>query len=74
MNPWVELLIEVKEMRDRQKAYFKNKDTSQTKKLVAFSKLCEMKVDQLITKLEKSCTEKQIDLTPKKPIEDEYTD
>lgn len=58
MNPWVELLIEVKEMREHQKAYFKKKD----KVAMAKAKLCEMKVDQLSGKLEEMCREKGISL------------
>ena len=71
MNLWVEFLIEVKEMRERQKDYFKNKNPKETKKLVAFAKLCEMKVDQMTVKLEESCQAKGINLN--KPKDDEST-
>lgn len=71
MNPWIEFLLEVKEMRERQKAYFKNKDSKQTQKLVAFSKLCEMKVDQMVGKLEQTCKEKGINLSQTNPEENE---
>jgi hypothetical protein len=63
MNPWVELLIEVVEMRQHQKDYFKKKD----KLAMAKAKLSEIKVDQLTGKLEEMCREKGIELTnPKK--------
>ena len=63
MNPWVELLVEVKQMRQNQKDYFKKKD----KLAMAKAKLCEMKVDQLTGKLEEICREKGINITQKKP-------
>lgn len=69
MNPWVNLLIEVTEMRQHQKDYFKKKD----KLAMAKAKLCEMKVDQLIGKLEEMCREKGINLKPEKIQEDEPT-
>lgn len=70
MNPWVNLLIEVKEMRQHQKDYFKKKD----KLAMAKAKLSEMKVDQIIGKLEVMCQEKGIDLQPKTIEEDEPTE
>jgi hypothetical protein len=65
MNAWVEFLIEVKEMRDHQKEYFKKKE----KLAMAKSKLSEMKVDQLIGKLEETCRKKEIELTNPKSYE-----
>jgi len=59
VNPWVELLLEVEEMRIHQKAYFKKKD----KLDMAKSKLCEMKVDQMVLKVKVICKEKGIELT-----------
>ena len=67
MNPWIELMMEVKEMRQHQRDYFKKKD----KVAMAKAKLCEMKVDQMTVKLETICQEKGIDLT--KPNQDEST-
>ncbi len=58
MNPWVELLTEVEEMRVHQKAYFKKKD----KLSMAKAKLCEMKVDQMVFGLKKTCEQKGISL------------
>ena len=67
MNPWIELMMEVKEMRQHQRDYFKKKD----KVAMAKAKLCEMKVDQMTVKLETICQEKGINLT--KPNQDEST-
>lgn len=70
MNPWVEYFLEVEEMREYQKMFFKSKGGSRDRKLImAKSKLCEMKVDQLGGKLRKMAEEKGINLT--KPQEDE---
>lgn len=66
VNPWVELLVEVEEMRKHQKAFFKMKaNHPDKKKIMAFSKLTEMKVDQLVSSLKKTCEEKGISLNIK---------
>jgi len=57
-NPWVELLVEVEEMRIHQKGYFKDRN----KINLAKSKLSEMKVDQLIKSLKETCKTKGIKL------------
>jgi hypothetical protein len=67
MNPWIEFLLEVEEMREYQRAFFKAK--GKDKVLLAKSKLCEMKVDQLAGKLKESAKQKGITLT--KPINHE---
>lgn len=61
VNPWVELLLETEEMRGYQREFFKAKPKDK-KLLMAKSKLCEMKVDQLIRGLRELCTEKGIKL------------
>lgn len=70
MNLWVEFLLEVKEMREHQTAFFKNKDKNQNKILMAKAKFSEIRVNQLITKLEETCAKNNISLI-KDPIEDE---
>jgi hypothetical protein len=60
LNPWVEFFLEVEEMRQHQKDFYKSKTKS--KLLLAKSKLCEMKVDQLIGKLKVTAKEKGISL------------
>ncbi len=68
MNAWVELLLEVQEMRQHQKDYSKKKD----KLTMAKAKLCEIKVDQLVSSLEENCKAKGISLEkPKNEFEDE---
>ena len=63
MNPWIEFLIEVKEMREHQKSFSKSQD----KLTMAKAKLSEILVDQLIGKLEETCRKKEIELiNPKK--------
>lgn len=57
-NPWIELLIEVEEMRIHQKGYFKDR----SKINLAKSKLSEIKVDQLVRGLKESCETKGIKL------------
>ena len=59
VNKWVELLVEVEEMRVHQKAFFQKK----AKVNMAKAKLCEIKVDQLVYGLKKICEEKGINLT-----------
>lgn len=57
-NPWVELLIEVEEMRIHQKNYFKERN----KLNLAKSKMSEIKVDQLVRTLKETCQTKGIKL------------
>lgn len=72
MNLWVELLVEVEEMRTYQKQFFKMKGNHPDKKLImAKSKICEMKVDQLTSKLREIAKDKNIDLTKDELTEDD---
>ena len=70
MNPWIELLILVEEMRENQRAYFKDRNKV---KLVK-AQLSEVMVDQKVVSLKNLAKEKGINIEKPKPIEDEPTE
>ena len=70
MNPWIELLVLVEEMRENQRAYFKDRNKV---KLVK-AQLSEVMVDQKVVSLKNLAKEKGIQVIKPKPIEDEPTE